>query len=82
MFSFYKGHRDSTSLKRWLLGFLPSPILNLNVREFEEEVLTVRELPWLVDFYAPWCGHCVHFEPEFMTVAQVSKIVKHIYTNC
>lgn len=23
-----------------------------------------------MDFYAPWCGHCVHFEPDFRLVAQ------------
>lgn len=69
--SLYNGHRDSSSIKRWLLGFLPSPILDLNRKEFENEVLTAKELPWLVDFYAPWCGHCHRFEPEFITVAQV-----------
>lgn len=23
-----------------------------------------------MDFYAPWCGHCTHFEPTFRQVAQ------------
>lgn len=32
-------------------------------------------MPWLIDFYAPWCGHCVNFEPDFVTVSQVLKII-------
>lgn len=70
----YNGHRDALHIKKWILGFLPSPVLELNSDEFEHNVLThyTPEVPWLVDFYTPWCSHCVVFEPEFITVAQVS----------
>lgn len=79
----YNGHRDTSSIKRWLLGFLPSPVLDLNRKEFENEVLTAKELPWLVDFYAPWCGHCHRFEPEFITVAQrLEGLVRSGKVNC
>ncbi|XP_060524130.1 dnaJ homolog subfamily C member 10-like [Cylas formicarius] len=67
----YNGNRDHTSLKRWLLNFIPSKVEELTELQFREQILTRKYyLPWLVDFYAPWCGHCVHFEPEFRTVAQ------------
>lgn len=60
------------SLKRWIIGFLPSKVDSLTESDFKEQILTKKfYLPWLVDFYAPWCSHCVHFEPEFRTVAQV-----------
>lgn len=69
----YNGHRDVTSLKSWIFSFLPSPIEQLNGKEFRKQILSKKFLlPWLIDFYAPWCGHCVNFEPDFKIVAQVS----------
>ncbi|KAJ8942244.1 hypothetical protein NQ318_003091 [Aromia moschata] len=67
----YNGNRDAISLKRWLMSFLPSPVEALNAKQFKNQILSKNFYrPWLVDFYAPWCSHCVHFEPEFRSVAQ------------
>lgn len=66
----YNGKRDAISLKRWLISFLPTVVEEFNEDEFRTQILTKDYiLPWIVDFYAPWCAHCVHFEPEFRTVA-------------
>lgn len=56
------------------MSFLPSPVKQLNKEQFKKEVVSQEDYkyqPWLVDFYAPWCGHCVNFEPEFVMVAEV-----------
>lgn len=72
-FSLYSGNRDAISLQRWVLSFVPSSIEHLSGSQFKEKVLNGRfSLPWLVDFYAPWCGHCIHFEPEFRIITQVT----------
>ncbi|KAJ8970385.1 hypothetical protein NQ314_001253, partial [Rhamnusium bicolor] len=71
IYRMYNGNRDAVSLKRWLLSFLPTPVELINAKEFKVHILSKNfYLPWLVDFYAPWCSHCVHFEPEFRAVAQ------------
>ncbi|PNF40485.1 hypothetical protein B7P43_G08182 [Cryptotermes secundus] len=61
--------RDAQSLRQWLFSFIPSSVEELTPDSFEHKVLNTDE-PWLVDFYAPWCGHCVVFAPEFQIIAQ------------
>ena len=62
--------RDHGSMQRWLQDFLPSKVSRLG-NDFYDRVVSDSE-PWLVDFYAPWCGHCVQFAPVFEHIAGVS----------
>lgn len=60
---------------QWLISFLPSLVVELTPDSFAQ-VLQGNDY-WLVDFYAPWCGHCHAFEPEFRIVAQVNVFILH-----
>uniref|UniRef100_A0A1I7ZTY7 DnaJ homolog subfamily C member 10 n=1 Tax=Steinernema glaseri TaxID=37863 RepID=A0A1I7ZTY7_9BILA len=60
--------RDAPSMQRWLTEFLPSLVVRMG-SEFYQDVLASTDV-WLVDFYAPWCGHCVQFAPVFEEIAQ------------
>ena len=47
----------------WLAGFSQafyggnSAVVSLTEKNFKKEVMDSDEI-WLVEFYAPWCGHC------------------------
>ncbi|CAB4029224.1 disulfide-isomerase A6 [Paramuricea clavata] len=43
-------------------------VIELTDSNFEEKVLQSNEL-WLVEFFAPWCGHCQRLEPEWKKAA-------------
>ncbi|XP_073280027.1 protein disulfide isomerase-like 2-3 [Primulina huaijiensis] len=46
----------------------PSESVELNSRNFDELVLKSKEL-WIVEFFAPWCGHCKKLAPEWKKAA-------------
>jgi len=71
-FQQYQGWmRDANTLTQWASDFLPSKTQMLDYQTFESLVLkNDGDEPWLVDFYAPWCGHCHVFAPKFETIAE------------
>uniref|UniRef100_A0A3Q1AR92 DnaJ homolog subfamily C member 10 n=1 Tax=Amphiprion ocellaris TaxID=80972 RepID=A0A3Q1AR92_AMPOC len=69
----YNGwHRDSHSLRAWALSYLPRASVDLTPETFRSLVLSGRD-HWVLDFYAPWCGPCQHFAPEFEVLARILK---------
>ena len=46
-----------------------SDVVTLTAENFESLVLDSTE-HWMVEFYAPWCGHCKNLAPEWEEAAQ------------
>mmetsp|Transcript_25686 Transcript_25686/g.44233 ORF Transcript_25686/g.44233 Transcript_25686/m.44233 type:complete len:348 (-) Transcript_25686:148-1191(-) len=49
-----------------------SDVEKLTSENFKEKVLDSADV-WLVEFFAPWCGHCKVFAPEFLKAATTLK---------
>ncbi|XP_012219371.1 protein disulfide-isomerase A6 homolog [Linepithema humile] len=43
-------------------------VIELTDENFEKLVLNSEDM-WLIEFYAPWCGHCKNLAPEWATAA-------------
>ena len=47
-------------------------VIQLNSANFDKEVVNSDDIV-MVLFYAPWCGHCKHFHPEYEKAAKALK---------
>ncbi|CAL8265784.1 unnamed protein product [Lota lota] len=65
-------NRDTQSLRVWTLSALPRVSVDLSPESFRDLVLLGPD-HWVLDFYAPWCGPCQHFAPEFEVLARMVK---------
>ena len=44
----------------------------LTESNFKDEVYSSEDV-WLIEFYAPWCGHCKKLTPEWEEAATTLK---------
>ena len=50
-------------------------VVELTQSNFASKVTKSDEL-WIVEFYAPWCGHCKSMAPEYKKLAKELKVTK------
>lgn len=56
-------------------------VVELTPSNFDRLVVNSDEV-WVVEFYAPWCGHCSQLVPEYTKLAKalkgIVKVMKHL----
>ncbi|KAI9017170.1 thioredoxin-like protein [Gaertneriomyces semiglobifer] len=58
------------------------PVVLVNEKTFKREVLS-SDVPVIVEFFAPWCGHCKNLAPTYVKVAKkVEGYVKVAAIDC
>lgn len=56
----------------WSLYDGNNDVTELTSANFQSKVIDSDAI-WIVEFYAPWCGHCQQFAPEYTKAAKALK---------
>lgn len=51
-----------------------SDVVELTPSNFDK-LVTNSDHIWVVEFYAPWCGHCKNLKPEYEKAATALKVL-------
>lgn len=51
-----------------------SEVVDLTPANFDRLVIQ-SDAVWIVEFFAPWCGHCQQFVPEYSKAATALKVM-------
>lgn len=57
-----------------------SDVIQLTDSNFNSKVIDSINV-WIVEYFAPWCGHCKNFAPEYSKAATALKVSKMVFTR-
>lgn len=67
-------------ISQTLALYQSTDVIELTQSNFEKLVLKSDEI-WIVEFYAPWCGHCQQLVPEYKKAAAALKVCNSIFVT-
>lgn len=65
-----------------LINFTTAKVISANYKNFKEVVLDSAHIT-MVEFFAPWCGHCKNLEPEYISAAnRLNGFARLVQVDC